>query len=158
MARETLVGQNLNWVGALATSTTIAQGHLTWTTLSAPSWLPDECRQVQSSPGHLHVSNSAHRRVSLFEESFGSFIPLGLQFVYKPSPGFVTKEFYRKQPQGLSAINLRDKFVGPEVNILAEHIEDLYAVVGNQAVARGGKEQQCANADGLCNRRYAVLL
>jgi len=72
-----------------------------------------------------------------------------LQFVYKPSHGFAPiheidtgrneriKAFYWKLWYGddevLPAIGIRDKFVGPEVTILAEDVEQFCAVVGNRA-------------------------
>jgi fatty acid synthase subunit beta len=87
--------------------------------------------------------------VSMFEERQGSSIPLSLQFVYKPSQGFAPiyevnsgrneriKAFYWKLWYGddevLPVIGIRDKFVGPEVKILAEDVEQFCAVVGNQA-------------------------
>jgi fatty acid synthase subunit beta len=86
--------------------------------------------------------------VTLFEERQGSSIPLSLQFVYKPSQGFAPiheistgrneriKAFYWKLWYGddetLPTIDIREKFVGPEVTILAEDVEQFCAVVGNQ--------------------------
>jgi len=85
----------------------------------------------------------------MFEERQGSSIPLSLQFVYKPLQGFAPiykvnsgrneriKAFYWKLWYGddevLPVIGIRDKFVGPEVKILAEDVEQFCAVVGNQA-------------------------
>ncbi len=89
-----------------------------------------------------------HIAVSMFEERLGSSIPLVLQFVYKPSQGFAPiheiandrntriKAFYWKLWYGdnevLPSIGIRDKFVGPEVTIKAEDVEQFCAVVGNQ--------------------------
>ena len=86
--------------------------------------------------------------VTLFEECQGSSILLSLQFVYKPSQGFAPiheistgrneriKAFYWKlwygDDESLPAIDIREKFVGPEVTILAEDVEQFCAVVGNQ--------------------------
>lgn len=89
--------------------------------------------------------------VTMFEERTGSSIPLTLQFQYTPSQGFAPihevavnrnqriKEFYWKLWYGdneiLPSINIRDKFVGPEVTIKAEDVEQFCAVVGNQGEA-----------------------
>ncbi|KAF4614083.1 hypothetical protein D9613_007929 [Agrocybe pediades] len=89
--------------------------------------------------------------VTMFEERTGSSIPLTLQFQYTPSQGFAPihevavgrnqriKEFYWKLWYGddekLPSIDIRDKFVGPEVTIRAEDVEQFCAVVGNQGEA-----------------------
>jgi len=86
--------------------------------------------------------------INIFEERRGSSIPLALKFQYKPSQGFAPiheiatgrndriKSFYWKLWYGdnevLPSINIRDKFVGPEVTIAAEDVEQFCAVVGNQ--------------------------
>jgi len=84
--------------------------------------------------------------VTLFEERQGSSIPLSLQFVYKPcfapiheistSRNERIKAFYWKlwygDDESLPAIDIREKFVGPEVTILAEDVEQFCVVVGNQ--------------------------
>ena len=86
--------------------------------------------------------------VTLFEERQGSSIPLSLQFIYKPSQGFAPiheistgrieriKAFYWKlwygDDESLPAIDIREKFVGPEVTILAADVEQFCAVVDNQ--------------------------
>ncbi|PPQ94469.1 hypothetical protein CVT25_001102 [Psilocybe cyanescens] len=99
--------------------------------------------------------------VVLYEERQGSSIPLSLHFEYKPSQGFAPiheiatdrnqriKAFYWKLWYGdnetLPAIDIREKFVGPEVTIKAEDVERFCAVVGNQGeafkVARNEKVQ-----------------
>ena len=86
--------------------------------------------------------------VTLFKKHQGSSIPLSLQFIYKPSQGFAPiheistghneriKAFYWKlwygDDESLPAIDIREKFVGLEVTILAEDMERFCAVVGNQ--------------------------
>ena len=86
--------------------------------------------------------------VSIYEECRGSVIPLSLQFEYKPMQGSAPihevatgrnkriKQFYWKLWYGddevLPDINIREKFVGPEVTISADDVEQFCAVVGNQ--------------------------
>ncbi|KAF6759889.1 fatty acid synthetase alpha subunit [Ephemerocybe angulata] len=89
--------------------------------------------------------------VTVFEERSGVSVPLTLQFVYKPSQGFNPihevaegrntriKEFYWKLWYGdnetLPKIDINETFVGPEVTIEEEDVEQFCAVVGNQGEA-----------------------
>lgn len=99
--------------------------------------------------------------VTIFEERRESSIPLALQFRYYPKQGFAPiheisagrnnriKQFYWKLWYGdnevLPEIDIREKFVGPEVTISAEDIERFCAVVGNREesfkTARNGRVQ-----------------
>ena len=99
--------------------------------------------------------------VTIFEERRGSSIPLALQFQYHPKQGFAPihevsadrndriKQFYWKLWYGdsevLPDINIREKFVGPEITISAEDIERFCTVVGNRdesfQIARNGRVQ-----------------
>ncbi|KAJ3517947.1 hypothetical protein NLJ89_g178 [Agrocybe chaxingu] len=96
----------------------------------------------------VYVPETKLINLTLFEERRGSSIPLTLQFQYKPSQGFAPiheiatdrnkriKQFYWKLWYGdkevLPEIDIRDKFVGPEVTISPEDVEQFCAVVGNQ--------------------------
>ncbi|KAF8907276.1 fatty acid synthase [Gymnopilus junonius] len=89
--------------------------------------------------------------LTIFEERLGSSIPLSLKFEYKPSQGFAPiheiavgrnqriKAFYWKLWYGdnedLPTIDIREKFIGPEVTIKAEDVQQFCAVVGNQGEA-----------------------
>ena len=89
--------------------------------------------------------------VIVFEERSGVSVPLTLQFVFKPSQGFAPihevatdrnkriKEFYWKLWYGdnetLPAIDLNETFVGPEVTIKQEDVEQFCTVVKNQGEA-----------------------
>ncbi|KAF8963371.1 hypothetical protein BDZ97DRAFT_2075857 [Flammula alnicola] len=172
---ETLGGQALSWLRALVTSSIIVQGtsyidnplrrvlapragqkvivKYTGSLLTSVSVYGaarsygehiDNFKAVEI----LYAKDSKLINISIFEERRGSFIPLALQFVYKPSQGFAPiheiatgrnqriKEFYWKLWYGdnevLPAIDIREKFVGPEVVIKAEDVEQFCAVVGNQ--------------------------
>jgi len=86
--------------------------------------------------------------VVIYEERCGTFIPLSLQFEYKPSQGFAPiheiafdrnkriKQFYWKLWYGdseiLPEIDVKEKFVGSEVTISADAVEQFCVVVGNQ--------------------------
>lgn len=172
---ETLAGQELSWLRALVSSTTIVQG---------TSYVDNPLRRILapragqkvvveylgSAPSFISIYGAARSygdhiddfkaveikydvktkriNVSMFEERLGSSIPLVLQFVYNPSQGFAPiheiandrntriKAFYWKLWYGdnevLPSIDIRDKFVGPEVTIKAEDVEQFCAVVGNQ--------------------------
>ncbi|KAF8632253.1 hypothetical protein AX15_002000 [Amanita polypyramis BW_CC] len=87
-------------------------------------------------------------KLTMFEERRGVSIPLHLQYLYQPSMGYAPihevaddrnqriKEFYWKlwygEDTSLPDIDIRDKFVGPEVTIKVEDIEQFCTVVGNQ--------------------------
>jgi fatty acid synthase subunit beta len=89
--------------------------------------------------------------VTIFEERSGVSVPLTLKFVYKPSQGFNPihevaegrntriKEFYWKLWYGddevLPKIDIGETFVGPEVTIQEEDVEQFCAVVGNHGEA-----------------------
>jgi fatty acid synthase subunit alpha len=99
--------------------------------------------------------------VTIFEERRGSCIPLTLQFRYHPKQGFAPiheisaarnnriKQFYWSLWYGdnevLPEIDIREKFVGPEITISADDIERFCAVVGNSdesfQTARNGQVQ-----------------
>lgn len=99
------------------------------------------------------IYNAASKaiNVTVFEERSGVSVPLTLQFVYKPSQGFNPihevaegrntriKEFYWKLWYGdnetLPKIDINETFVGPEVTIEEEDVEQFCAVVGNQGEA-----------------------
>lgn len=105
--------------------------------------------------------NTGSINITIFEERGGSSIPLALQFRYQPKQGFAPihevstdrnsriKQFYWKLWYGddeiLPEIDIRDKFVGPEITISAEDIERFCAVVGNSdesfKAARNGQVQ-----------------
>ncbi|KAF9532470.1 fatty acid synthase [Crepidotus variabilis] len=86
--------------------------------------------------------------LTMFEERTDSSIPLSLQFEYEPSQGFAPihevatgrnqriKRFYWKLWYGdnevLPEIDIKGKFVGPEVAISSDDIEQFCSVVGNQ--------------------------
>lgn len=90
-------------------------------------------------------------KVIIYEERRGAFIPLTFQFEYKPSQGFAPiheissdrnkriKQFYWKLWYGdnevLPEIDVKEKFVGPEVTISADVVEQFCVVVGNQGEA-----------------------
>lgn len=87
--------------------------------------------------------------LTMFEERGGSSVPLSLQFQYTPTQGYAPihevstgrnqriKQFYWKLWYGdketLPKIDIKDKFVGPEVTISAEDVEQFCLVVGNQS-------------------------
>ena len=89
--------------------------------------------------------------LTLFEERTGSSIPLSLKFKYVPSQGFAPiheveegrnrriKQFYWKLWYGdneeLPTIDVHETFVGPEVTINADDVEQFCSVVGNQGEA-----------------------
>lgn len=97
------------------------------------------------------TASSSTIGVTIFEERRGSSLPLQLQFQYKPSMGYAPihevaigrntriKQFYWKLWYGdnetLPGIDIREKFVGPEVVIDAAAVEEFCAVVGNQTEA-----------------------
>ena len=107
--------------------------------------------------------------VTIFEERQGSSISLSLQFVYKPSQGFAPiheidtgrneriKAFYWQLWYGdnevLPTIDIWDKFVGPEVTILAEDVEQFCAVVGNQSA-----HFKTVRETRTCKRRWILRL
>ncbi|KAF8969171.1 fatty acid synthase [Flammula alnicola] len=172
---ETLGGQELSWLRALVTSSIIVQGtsyidNPLRRILAPRAGQKVVVKYAGSFPTSVTVYGAARSygehidsfkaveisyakdskliNISIFEERRGSFIPLALQFVYKPSQGFAPiheiatgrnqriKEFYWKLWYGdndvLPAIDIREKFVGPEVVIKAEDVEQFCAVVGNQ--------------------------
>ncbi|KAF9467993.1 fatty acid synthase [Collybia nuda] len=93
-------------------------------------------------------SKSQIINVTMFEERLGVPVPLSLHFQYKPSQGYAPiheiadgrnkriKEFYWKlwygDDEALPDIDIHETFVGPEVTIEAEDVEQFCAVVGNQ--------------------------
>jgi fatty acid synthase subunit beta len=95
--------------------------------------------------------NTRSINLALFEERRGVSVPLYLEFLYRPSMGFAPihevvdgrnqriKEFYWKLWYGddasLPDIDVRDRFVGPEVTIKVADIEQFCTIVGNQAEA-----------------------
>jgi fatty acid synthase subunit alpha len=96
----------------------------------------------------VYNSQSKLIDITLFEERRDVSVPLSLHFRYKPSQGFAPiheiavgrnnriKEFYWKLWYGddavLPEIGIRETFVGPEVTIDADDVEQFCAVVGNQ--------------------------
>lgn len=100
--------------------------------------------------------------LAMFEERRGASVPLHLEFLYQPSMGFAPihevvdsrnqriKEFYWKLWYGdnapLPVIDVRDRFVGPEVTITATDIEQFCTVVGNQAEAFKSTRTQAVQA------------
>lgn len=86
--------------------------------------------------------------LTMFEDRQDASVPLYLQFEYKPSMGFAPiheiagghnsriKEFYWQLWYGddetLPDIDIRDRFIGPEITIEAAAAERFCAVVGNQ--------------------------
>ncbi|KAF9007571.1 fatty acid synthase [Cyathus striatus] len=172
---STLGGQELSWLQAFITSTTIVQG---------TAYIDNPIRRllkpragqkvVISNTGSVASSVTvygatrsygAHKAdfkavevkynvdtklidVAIFEDRRDISVPLNLQFQYKASQGFAPiheiatnrnnriKQFYWKLWYGddevLPEIDIRDTFVGPEVTIKAEEVEQFCAVVGNQ--------------------------
>ncbi|TFK27788.1 fatty acid synthetase alpha subunit [Coprinopsis marcescibilis] len=96
----------------------------------------------------------------LSEEREGSSVPLTLKFLFKPSQGFNPihevaegrntriKQFYWKlwygDDQELPSIDIKETFVGPEVVIEEEDVEEFCSVVGNQ-----GEAYKAARTDDL---------
>ncbi|KAL0953237.1 hypothetical protein HGRIS_004490 [Hohenbuehelia grisea] len=107
--------------------------------------------------------------VTVFEERTGSSIPLSLRFAYKPDQGYAPiheiaegrnqriKEFYWKLWYGdnevLPNIDVREKFVGPEVRIDVENVERFCAVVGNQ----GESFKKARTADVKAPMDFAIV-
>jgi len=95
--------------------------------------------------------NTRSINLAMFEERRGVSVPLYLNFLYRPSMGFAPihevvdgrnqriKEFYWKLWYGddgsLPDIDVRDRFVGPEVTIKAADVEQFCTIVGNQGEA-----------------------
>ena len=96
----------------------------------------------------LYTPPSALIDITIFEERRDVSVPLSLHFEYKPSMGSTPiheiaegrneriKQFYWKLWYGdnevLPKIDIRDKFMGPQITIEAGAIETFCAVVGNQ--------------------------
>ena len=105
--------------------------------------------------------NTSVINVTILEERRGSNIPLALRFRYHPKQGFAPiheisegrndriKQFYWKlwygDNEALPEIDIREKFVGPEITISADDVERFCAVVGNRdesfKTARNGQVQ-----------------
>lgn len=172
---DNLGGNQLGWLRALLTSSTIVQGS---------SYVDNPIRRLlaprvgqkvivsgaASSPSRVAVYGAARSYgthqpsfkaaeivfnlksqlidITIFEERLDVSVPLSLHFQYKPSQGYAPiheiadgrnkriKEFYWKLWYGddevLPDIDIRETFVGPEVTIEAEDVEQFCAVVGNQ--------------------------
>lgn len=90
--------------------------------------------------------------LTLYEDREDSSVPLYLHYEYKPSQGWAPihevagdrntriKDFYWRlwfgDNESLPAeLNVRDTFVGPEVAIDADNVEDFCSVIGNQGEA-----------------------
>lgn len=171
---ETLGGAELTWLRALVTSKTILQGMSYIDNPIRRLLVPRHGQRVvvayeHSTPVSVSVfgaarSYGAHSPdfkaieikysvstqlidITFFEERREVAIPLYLQFVYKPSQGYMPihevvadrnnriKQFYWKLWYGdkvLPSLNTEEMFVGPEVTITSEEVEEFCAVVGNQ--------------------------
>ena len=95
-----------------------------------------------------YEENTRSIKLTMFEERRGVSVPLYFEYQYQPSMGFAPihevidgrnrriKEFYWKLWYGddasLPDIDVRDRFVGPEVTINAADIEQFCTIVGNQ--------------------------
>lgn len=172
---ETLGGAELTWLRALVTSKTILQGTSYIDNPIRRLLAPRHGQRVvvayeRSTPVSLSVFGAARSYgvhspdfkaieikysvstqlidITFFEERREVAIPLNLQFVYKPSQGYMPihevvadrnnriKQFYWKLWYGdnevLPSFDIEEKFVGPEVTIALEAVEEFCAVVGNQ--------------------------
>jgi len=172
---ETLGGAELTWLHALVTSRTILQGTSYIDNPIRRLLAPRSGQRVvvtyeHSSPASVTVFGAARSYgtqrpgfkavevqysastqlidITIFEERREVTVPLYLQFVYKPSQGYMPihevavdrnkriKQFYWKLWYGdnevLPSVGIKEKFIGPEVTITAEEVEEFCTVVENQ--------------------------
>lgn len=172
---DNLGGDQLGWLRALLTSSTIVQGSSyvdnpirrllaprvgQKVVVSGAAGIPSRVAVYGAARSYgVHqpsfkaveiVFNSKSQLIdiTIFEERLDVSVPLSLHFQYKPSQGYAPiheiadgrnkriKEFYWKLWYGddevLPDIDIRETFVGPQVTIEAEDVEQFCAVVGNQ--------------------------